>query len=855
MTATLVHALRQTAQRLQKLPHVDTIGAAILLTVLLLVFFWRAIFLGESWLPNDLIYELDPVWQSHAPAGFTAPGNRLLSDQVYLVYPWQVEIRRALAERRVPLWTTTINNGQPLLGNGQINFWDPFWLVARLFSLNASFVVAAMLKLWVGGFSTFLLARQLGIGRRGAILAMMVFAFSGPMIVWLGSISGVAAWLPLLLYLSDRALARQATAPFLVLGLVIACQFYSVHPETSFHILMIWGVFCLARTVARYARNISGLVKPLIRMALAFVMGTTLSAAVLLPTIEGILNSFILIRRQANAPTALLPAILLQWHNWPTLITTILPQFFGTPIDNSFWYPYQNYNEQTFYAGIIPLALGLVTLLAWWHGRHHSTPKSNDANTAQSFSPGFWLGLTLVVMGIAAQLPVFNVVSVLPFLRLGNHGRLRFVYALGLALLAGHGLDMLSKNYLPDFNAPKKLLTVLVALTMVSLISIGSAYVGLTLLRSQFITMGRQQAEAMKASDHPMFPYSLDYYYDRVNVRHAQARQLYTSATPEMFLPVGVALAIGWLEWRRRRGLNRATWLNGLVLLTCADLFVIHMRINPTMPPAEVFPPTEAIQFLKQQPGNFRVGGLYLALMPNTSMVFGLSDVRGYEPVVPWRQATLFNRIEGGYRLNHYAILRSADSPLLDLMNVEYMVTDRELGGRWQLAFAEKDSPIRVYRNPNVLPRAFMVYQSEYAANAEAALNRLLDKNLDFRTRVILEEAIPQLSADHEVSQVEQARIVEYQPERVMIETNTPKDGILVLTDTYVPGWQARVDGQPAQVHVADYAFRGVRVPAGQHRVEFVYAPMSFTVGATLSLAAIAFCVAWAAAIIYRKVR
>jgi uncharacterized membrane protein YfhO len=258
---------------------------------------------------------------------------------------------------------------------------------------------------------------------------------------------------------------------------------------------------------------------------------------------------------------------------------------------------------------------------------------------------------------------------------------------------------------------------------------------------------------------------------------------------------------------------------------------------------------------LKQQPGNFRVGGLYLALMPNTSMVFGLSDVRGYEPVVPWRQATLFNRIEGGYRLNHYAILRSADSPLLDLMNVEYMVTDRELGGRWQLAFAEKDSPIRVYRNPSVLPRAFIVYQSEYAANAEAALNRLLDKNLDFRTRVILEEAIPQLSADREVSQVEQARIVEYQPERVMIETNTPKDGILVLTDTYVPGWQARVDGQPAQVHVADYAFRGVRVPAGQHRVEFVYAPMSFTVGATLSLAAIAFCVAWAAAIIYRKVR
>jgi hypothetical protein len=854
MTSTPEQYKKPLVSRLQELLHADIVLAAFLLTVLLATFFWRAIFLGQAWLPADLVYELDPVWRGHPPAGFTAPGNRLLSDEVYLVYPWQVEIRRALAARRVPLWTTAINNGQPFLGNGQVNLWDPFWLIARLFPLNTSFVVAAMLKLWVGGLATFLLARQLGLGRRGAVLAMVTFAFSGPMIVWLGSISGVAAWLPLLLYFSDRALARQVIASFLLVGLVIACQFYSVHPETSFHILLIWGVFCLARTVTRHGWKIPMLARSLGKMALAFAIGTALSAAVLLPTIEGILNSFILVRRQASASTALLPTILLQWHNWPTLITTILPQFFGTPIDNSFWYPYQNYNEQTFYVGIVPLALGLVTLLAWWRGRRHGAPKSDEANMAQSFSPGFWIGLTLIVMGIAAQLPLFNIVNVLPILKLANQGRLRFVYALGLALLAGHGLDMLAKNHLLGFDTPKKFLKVVVTLAMVSLISIGSAYVGLTLLRSQFITMGRQQAEAMKASDHPMFPYSLDYYYDRVNVRYAQALQLYTAATPEMFLPVGIALAIGGLEWRRR-GLKRTTWLDGLVLLTCADLFVIHMRVNPTMPPAQVFPPTEAIQFLEQQPGRFRVGGLYLALMPNTSMVFGLSDVRGYEPVVPWRQATLFNHIEGAFRLNHYAILRSAASPLLDLMNVEYLVADRELGGRWKLAFAEKDSPIRVYRNPDVLPRAFMVYQSEYAANAEAALSRLLDKNFDFRTRVILEGAIPPLSADHEASQVEQARIVEYQPERVMIETNTSKDGILVLTDTYVPGWQARVDGQPAQVYIADYAFRGVRVPAGQHRVEFVYAPASFTIGATVSLAAIVFCAAWTAVIIYRKMR
>jgi len=315
-------------------------------------------------------------------------------------------------------------------------------------------------------------------------------------------------------------------------------------------------------------------------------------------------------------------------------------------------------------------------------------------------------------------------------------------------------------------------------------------------------------------------------------------------------------LAVGLLEWYRRRSGKQAVWLNGLVLLTCADLFLIGMRINPTMPSAQVFPPTPAIRFLQQQPGLFRVGGLYLALMPNSSMVFGLSDVRGYEPVVPWRQATLFNQIEGAFRLNHYAVLRSADSRLLDLMNVEYMIADREPGGRWTLAFDQDQSPIRVYRNPDVLPRAFIVYQSEHAVSAQAALSRLLDKNFNFRAQVILEGAPLDLPAVSQTPpQAGQARIVQYEPERVVIETDAPADGILVLTDTYTPGWQARVDTQPAEVYVADYAFRAVRVPAGRHRVEFVYAPASFAVGSALSMAALACCGLWAAVILYQRMR
>ena len=82
------------------------------------------------------------------------------------------------------------------------------------------------------------------------------------------------------------------------------------------------------------------------------------------------------------------------------------------------------------------------------------------------------------------------------------------------------------------------------------------------------------------------------------------------------------------------------------------------------------------------------------------------------------------------------------------------------------------------------------------------------------------------------------ARIVEYQPERVVVEATLDAPGALVLADTWYPGWQARIDGQPAPVLRANYLFRAVLLPAGQHVVQFEFRPASLRLGAGVSLAA-----------------
>jgi uncharacterized membrane protein YfhO len=71
---------------------------------------------------------------------------------------------------------------------------------------------------------------------------------------------------------------------------------------------------------------------------------------------------------------------------------------------------------------------------------------------------------------------------------------------------------------------------------------------------------------------------------------------------------------------------------------------------------------------------------------------------------------------------------------------------------------------------------------------------------------------------------------------KVDLSVRTATDGILVLPDPHYPQWRVSVDGRPARLLEVDHAFRGVKVPAGEHRVVFTYHDRAMQGGALLSL-------------------
>jgi hypothetical protein len=84
------------------------------------------------------------------------------------------------------------------------------------------------------------------------------------------------------------------------------------------------------------------------------------------------------------------------------------------------------------------------------------------------------------------------------------------------------------------------------------------------------------------------------------------------------------------------------------------------------------------------------------------------------------------------------------------------------------------------------------------------------------------------------------AHVVEAVPGKLMLDVVPSEDGLLVVSQPFYPGWQARVDGERTPIHRVDYLLQGVPLEAGSHRVELSYQPLRWP--AIVSLAVLVGC-------------
>jgi len=307
----------------------------------------------------------------------------------------------------------------------------------------------------------------------------------------------------------------------------------------------------------------------------------------------------------------------------------------------------------------------------------------------------------------------------------------------------------------------------------------------------------------------------------------------------------------------------------GLVVLAAVAINLIaipgltFMRLMPTREPlvaqAHLFDdlrarltPQDRMYVLPRYP--------HFDLMQKSASVFGLPSIEDYGSQTSDRYARLYfmlrvgrpihSRFDTDFLFFGDALQPTMSRRLLDLVGTRYVVSavgaDGFVAAITPPLRLVHDSGARAYENAQALPRAFWVPRVEIVPDPGRLLRSLASDGPDLRQVALVEAAVPSGftggPGDGRAGQVE---FLSDEPEHLAIRVDAPERGFLFLSDQHFPGWRATVDGTPAEIVRANYAFRLVEVPRGRSTVEFRYAPASVRIGALVSGLTIIALAAW----------
>lgn len=735
-------------------------------------------------------------------------------------YPGKVFAAEALRRGTLPLWNPDVFLGAPFLANIQMAVLYP---PNALFSF-AGFARAVALSQWLhlalAGVGMLLVSRLAwGLGTVPSLVGGLAFAGGGFFAAHMGHLNQVhaGAWLPWLV-LVYALLARDlciATWPgrwhavgtlaprVFAGGVVVALLITAGHTQEAYLSLVAAGVLVAFFTVLppawaprRWPHVVS--------LALITFNGCALSAAQLVPTLELSRQSY----RQGGIPIEDATAFGVERTY---LLEALLPTFWHLPGQ-----------EVTGYVGVTALVLALGALV------------SPARRTVVALLA---LAVFAIVLTLGTYTPLFTLLHRwLPlFDSFRAPGRWLLVSSFAIAGLAAHGLDALGWRAAADarersvrsyaltvaavgggailFSWRSEMVHAIHWLphARVAVLWLGAALGTAALAVAGLTLRGRWPAALIAAS----LALELVYAGREMEYNQPGPADLYSSAPS-----IATYLA----------DQTRADEPTPRVLSLAAEERLDAERLRRAVPSAA----GEARRHAATKE----------VLRPNLGVVYRLPTLDGYDGgLLPLRSFANFKTllVTDEQPVPHYTLAPQAparpDARLLGALNVRYLLLDGRLGAPGPGWTAREQGPgaAWLYENDTVLPRAFVVTDVRAEPDPQRAL-RLLGA-LDPRSSVVIERPIAGLEPSAVASPGAPARVTHYSDTDVLVEATGP--GLLLLSETYYPGWRASVDGKQAPLVRANVHLRGVPLEPGPHTIRVWYDPLSVKVGFGLSALAV----------------
>ena len=292
--------------------------------------------------------------------------------------------------------------------------------------------------------------------------------------------------------------------------------------------------------------------------------------------------------------------------------------------------------------------------------------------------------------------------------------------------------------------------------------------------------------------------------------------------TSDAFRSAAFILAAAAVLWIYAHGKLRAGWMTAiLAVLIIADMWPVDKRyfndgnyVSPKQNSAYFAMQPWEKQVLADTDPHFRVFNLTTSTFNDSRTSYYLKSLGGYSAAKLRRYQDLIDEHLSKMNMN-----------VVSMLNAKYIITKG------------KDGQPQPMLNPDALGNAWFVDTLLVVDNANAESEAL--NTLDLRSTAVLDKEfasfMPASALEHDSTAT--VKLTKYTPHYIDYESHSSKEGTVVFSEIYYPyGWKATIDEQPAQHYRVDYMLRALNVPAGDHRIRFIFDPESVRKGDTLSI-------------------
>lgn len=162
---------------------------------------------------------------------------------------------------------------------------------------------------------------------------------------------------------------------------------------------------------------------------------------------------------------------------------------------------------------------------------------------------------------------------------------------------------------------------------------------------------------------------------------------------------------------------------------------------------------------------------------------------------------------------------------MLDMLNAKYITIGQQMPFPGYTQVFNQNNQ-HVYRNDDVLPKAFFVDSVATADDPQQAVNQMkASTGFNPATTAIVETDKPLQASTDTARSVE---VTSYSAKTIELQTSSAQDQFLVLSEVYYPGgWEATLDGEPVPIEKTNFILRGLQVPAGDHTITMTFEPVA----------------------------